>query len=49
MALINETMGRAVVRYAIRSNGDLGPKEIDHEYGEGNYPDGFEFDSEGGI
>ena len=46
---VNETMGRAVVRYAIRSNGDLGPKEIAHEYGEGNYPDGFEFDSEGGI
>ena len=37
------------MRYAIRSNGDLGPKEIAHEYGEGNYPDGFEFDSEGGI
>jgi len=46
---VNETMGRAVVRYAIKHDGGLGPKEIAAEYGEGNFPDGFEFDCEGGI
>lgn len=46
---VNETMGRAVVRYAIKQDGSLGPKEVAAEYGEGNFPDGFEFDCEGGI
>ena len=46
---VNETMGRAIVRYAIKGDGSLGPKEVAHEYGDGNYPDGFEFDSKGGI
>lgn len=46
---VNETMGRAVVRYRIKADGSLGPKEIAAEYGEGIFPDGFEFDEEGGI
>ena len=33
----------------INDNGKLGNKEIYAEYGAGVFPDGFEFDSEGGI
>ena len=33
----------------IRSNNDLGPREKVVDYGPGIYPDGFEFDSEGGV
>ena len=46
---VHETMGRSLLRFPIRANGDLGPRETVTEYGRGIYPDGFEFDSEGGI
>ena len=46
---VHETMGRSLLRFPIRSNNDLGPRETVVEYGPGIYPDGFEFDSEGGI
>lgn len=46
---VHETMGRAVVRYRINADGSVGPKEIAAEYGAGIFPDGFEFDEEGGI
>ena len=46
---VHETMGRAVVRYKINSGGRLGSKEIVAEYGEGIFPDGFEFDEQGGV
>ena len=46
---VHETMGRSLLRFPIRANGDLGPRETVTDYGPGIYPDGFEFDSEGGI
>ncbi|HAD37505.1 MAG TPA: hypothetical protein DCF72_11295 [Gammaproteobacteria bacterium] len=46
---VHETMGRSLLRFPIRANGDLGPRQTVTEYGPGVYPDGFEFDSEGGI
>jgi sugar lactone lactonase YvrE len=46
---VHETMGRSLLRFPIRANGDLGPRETVTDYGPGIYPDGFEFDCEGGI
>lgn len=44
---VNETFARRLSRFAIRSAGDLGPRETVHEFGEGVFPDGLCFDSEG--
>ena len=46
---VHETMGRGIVRYEIKTDSSLGPKESVALYGPGMFPDGFEFDSEGGI
>jgi hypothetical protein len=46
---VNETIARRLSRFAIRERGDLGPRETVAEFGEGTFPDGFEFDVEGGI
>ena len=46
---VNETMARRLSRFAIRDAGGLGPRETVAEFGAGTFPDGFEFDSEGGI
>ena len=46
---VHETMGRSICRFLINDNGKLGNKEIYAEYGAGVFPDGFEFDSKGGI
>jgi len=46
---INETIARRMSRYKVLDNGDLGPRETVHEFGHGIWPDGFEFDSEGGY
>ena len=46
---VHETMGRSLLRFPIKSNNDLGPRETVVEYGPGIYLDGFEFDCEGGI
>jgi hypothetical protein len=45
---VNETMARRLSRFAVRDDG-LGPRETVAEFGEGIFPDGFEFDAEGGI
>jgi sugar lactone lactonase YvrE len=45
---VNETMARRLSRFAIRDRG-LGPRETVAEFGDGIFPDGFEFDAEGGI
>jgi hypothetical protein len=45
----NETIARRLSRFAIREGGDLGPRQIVAEFGEGTFPDGFEFDAQGGI
>jgi hypothetical protein len=46
---VNETMARRLSRLAISDRGDLGPRETVAEFGEGTFPDGFEFDAQGGI
>jgi hypothetical protein len=46
---VNETIARRLSRFAIRERGDLGPRETVAEFGEATFPDGFEFDAEGGI
>ena len=46
---VNETIARRLSRFAIRHRGDLGARETVAEFGEGVFPDGFEFDAEGGI
>ncbi len=45
---VNETQGRRVSRFEIRGDG-LGPKQTVHEFGPGEFPDGFAFDAEGGV
>jgi sugar lactone lactonase YvrE len=44
---VNETYGRRFSRFALRKNGDLGPKEVVCTFGYGQFPDGFAFDAEG--
>jgi sugar lactone lactonase YvrE len=46
---VNETFGRRLSRFAIRSDGHLGPKQVVTEFGHGIYPDGMAFDAEGQI
>tara|TARA_Y200000002_G_scaffold373733_1_gene373333 strand:+ start:1585 stop:2583 length:999 start_codon:yes stop_codon:yes gene_type:complete len=46
---VNETMGRSICRYSIDETGDLGNRETYADYGVGIFPDGFDFDVEGGI
>jgi sugar lactone lactonase YvrE len=41
-------MARRLSRFALQGDG-LGPRETVAEFGEGIFPDGFEFDAEGGI
>jgi hypothetical protein len=45
---VNETMARRLSRFALKGDG-LGRRETVAEFGEGIFPDGFEFDAEGGI
>jgi sugar lactone lactonase YvrE len=45
---VNETQGRRTSRFEIRGDA-LGPKEVVHEFGPGEFPDGFAFDSEGCV
>ncbi len=46
---VHETMGRSIQRFPILTDNSLGPRETVADYGPGIFPDGFEFDSEGGI
>ena len=46
---VNETMARRLSRFPIRDGGSLGPRATVAEFGAGTFPDGFEFDAEGGI
>ena len=45
---VNETFGRRTSRFALRGN-DLGRRETVAEYGPGVFPDGLDFDAEGGL
>lgn len=46
---VNETIARCTSRFPIRADNSLGPREVFAQYGEGTWPDGFAFDSEGGV
>ncbi len=46
---VNETYGRRLSRFALRDDASLGPKEVIHEFGEGQFPDGLAFDEAGDI
>lgn len=46
---VNETIARRLSRFEIRQGGTLGPRETVAEFGAGIFPDGLEFDVEGGI
>ncbi len=46
---VNETFGRKLSRFAIRANGDLGPKELVTRFGHGIFPDGLAFDVDGNV
>ena len=46
---VNETFARCLSRYDVALNGNLSNKKIVAEFGVGEFPDGFAFDSEGGI
>ena len=46
---VNETMARRLSRFPIQDGGGLGPRATVAEFGHGTFPDGFEFDREGGI
>lgn len=45
----NETFSRKLSRFAIRADGELGPKEVVTEFGAGTFPDGLAFDIEGSV
>lgn len=46
---VNQTYGRQLSRFAIKSNGDLGALETVATFGQGIFPDGLTFDAEGGV
>ena len=46
---VNETFGKRVSRFALRADGDLGARETLAEFGAGTFPDGLDFDAEGGV
>lgn len=43
----NETFARRLSRFALRSDGSLGPREVVTEFGAGTFPDGLAFDEQG--
>jgi sugar lactone lactonase YvrE len=46
---VNETYGRRLSRFWLHDDGRLGPKEVVHEFGHGEFPDGLAFDVEGKV
>ena len=46
---VNETYARRLSRFPLQPNGELGAKEVVHEFGRGQFPDGLAFDTEGGV
>lgn len=46
---VNETYHKKMSRYPLRADGSLGAKEVFTTFGHGAFPDGFAFDSQGGI
>ena len=46
---VNETMARRLSRFAVVGAGQLGPRETVVEFSNGIFPDGLDFDADGGI
>jgi hypothetical protein len=46
---VNETYARRLVRFAISADGMLGRRETVTEFGDGAFPDGFAFDTQGHV
>lgn len=46
---VNETIARRMSRFQVLQGGALGPRETVIEFEDGIWPDGFEFDADGGI
>lgn len=46
---VNETFGKRTSRFRVRRDGDLGEKQSVAQYGHGIFPDGLDFDAEGGL
>ena len=46
---VNETFGKRLSRFALRTDGDLGARETVAEFGAGTFPDGLDYDAEGGV
>jgi hypothetical protein len=46
---VNETYGRRLSRFPLHGDGSLGTKEIVHQFGRGEFPDGLAFDVEGNV
>ena len=46
---VNETFGKRLSRFPLYENGDLGERETMVTFGAGVFPDGLDFDAEGGI
>lgn len=46
---VNETFGRRLSAFSIRSNGSLTDRHVVTEFGAGTFPDGLTMDEEGGL
>ena len=46
---VNETFARRLSRFAIKTDGRLGERQVVSEFGAGTFPDGLAFDVEGGA
>jgi sugar lactone lactonase YvrE len=46
---VNETFGKRLSRFPLSGDGDLGERETVATFGAGVFPDGLDFDAEGGI
>lgn len=46
---VNETFGKRLSRFPLHADGDLGERETVATFGAGVFPDGLDFDAEGGI
>ena len=46
---VNETFAKRTSRFPVRANGDVGARQVFAEYPHGVFPDGLDFDAEGGV
>ena len=46
---VNETFGKRLSRFPLHEDGDLGKRETVATFGAGVFPDGLDFDAEGGV